>query len=202
MMNFLRASESSSTVPDDRLSVRAALGADLRRTIPPRNAGPLLWRLEVLVKCLVQPRVQALVLYRLAQPLARRGWHGLAHVLQGRMIRRTGADISPMADIGPGLLIMHSVGIVIGPDVCAGRDLTLYQNVTLGDGSRPGQPTLGDSVTLGAGAAVLGPITIGDGARVGANAVVTKDVPAQSVATGIPAEHRVLRSVEGTAPAA
>jgi hypothetical protein len=118
--------------------VRAALGADLRRTVPPRSAGPLLWRLEILVKCLVQPRVEALVLYRLAQPLARRGWHGLAHVLQGRMIRRTGADISPMADIGPGLLIMHSVGIVIGPDVCAGRDLTLYQNVTLGDGSGRG----------------------------------------------------------------
>jgi serine O-acetyltransferase len=189
-------------VPDDRLSVRAALGADLRRTVPPRSAGPLLWRVEILVKCLVQPRVEALVLYRLAQPLARRGWHGLAHVLQGRMIRRTGADISPMADIGPGLLIMHSVGIVIGPDVCAGRDLTLYQNVTLGDGSRPGQPTLGDSVTVGAGAAVLGPVTIGDEAKVGANAVVTKDVPALSVATGIPAEHRLVSRHKRAAPAA
>jgi serine O-acetyltransferase len=179
-----------SSAADDRPSVRTALGADLRRMVPPRDAGPLKWRLEVLVKCLVQPRCEAVVLYRLAQPLARRGWHLPAHVLQGRAIRRSGADISPLADIGPGLLIMHSVGIVIGPEVCVGKDLTIYQNVTLGDGSRPGQPILGDSVTLGVGAAILGPVQLGSGAHVGANAVVTKDVPARCVAVGIPAQYR------------
>jgi serine O-acetyltransferase len=178
-------------VPDVRTTVRSALAADLRRTIPPRTVKPLVWRLEILAKCLVQPRCQALVLYRLAQPLARQGRHGLAHVMQGMAIRRSGADISPMSDIGPGLLIMHSVGVVIGPDVSAGTDLTIHQNVTLGDGSRPGQPTLGNSVTLGAGAVVIGPISIGDWAQVGANAVVTRDVPASSVATGIPAQHRI-----------
>ncbi len=108
-------------------------------------------------------------------------WHGghplAARLLAGLVRSLTNVDIHPAAVIGEGLFIDHAIGVVIGETVEIGRDVTIYQGVTLGGtslehGKR--HPTLGDRVTVGAGAKVLGPITIGSGSRIGANAVVVQ----------------------------
>ena len=107
-------------------------------------------------------------------------------------------EINPAADLGPDCRVPHSVGLVIGPEVRTGRGCYLGQNVTLGyrypgpERPRPGDgnPVLGDHVTVGAGAVVLGPVYLGDGALIGANSVVTRDVPAGHVAVGVPATIR------------
>lgn len=101
------------------------------------------------------------------------------------------ADISPAARIGPGFRVAHSVGIVIGPDVVAGKNFEVFSNVTLGGRDRVTNgrtmPKFGDNVTVFAGAAVLGPIYIGDNVSIGANAVVIKDVPPNVIVAGNPA---------------
>lgn len=103
----------------------------------------------------------------------------------------TGADIAWSARIGPGLVLWHPTGVVIGPRVVVGRDARVQQGITLGAArSRTGEdgdPVLGDGVYVGAGARVLGPVRVGDRARIGANAVVLTDVPADASAVGVPA---------------
>jgi serine acetyltransferase len=89
---------------------------------------------------------------------------------------------------GQQLYLPHPYGIVVHARVRIGECCTIFQNVTLGeDHRRPGVPTLGDDVIVGAGAAILGLVTVGDGARIGANAVVIADVPPGAVAVGVPA---------------
>jgi serine O-acetyltransferase len=103
----------------------------------------------------------------------------------------TGIEIHPGATIGPGFFIDHGMGVVIGETSEIGRDVTLYHGVTLGGTSlEKGKrhPTLEDCVVVGAGAKVLGAITIGAGSRIGANAVVVKSVPANSVVVGVPGQ--------------
>jgi serine O-acetyltransferase len=98
----------------------------------------------------------------------------------------TGADINPNARLGPGLVVSHGVGLVVGGDVVAGRDLLLHHGVTLG-APTPGRiaqaPRIGDGVSIGAGATLVGAITVGDGAFVGAGALVAQDVPARAKVT-------------------
>lgn len=170
----------------------AALRGDLEHMVEPEGRSTGSWLPDVLARVALVPRVRAVVQLRAAQAVAPR-FMPAAHLLQARALRSAGAEISPFAQIGPGLCLMHSTGIVIGPSVRIGRGLRIYQNVTLGDGSTPGQPVVGDDVTIGAGACVLGGITVGDRAVIGANAVVTKDVPADHVATGAPAVSRPRR---------
>lgn len=169
---------------------RGLLPEDLRHMVEQRGSGRAKWLAEIVVKSQLFPRVRAVVYYRAGQTLARKRMLPLAYALQSRAIRGSGAEISPFAKIGPGLCVMHSVGIVIGPEVTAGRNLRIYHGVTLGDGARPGQPQLGDDVLIGAGSAVLGGITIGDRVVIGANSVVTQDIPSDSVAMGAPATWR------------
>lgn len=105
----------------------------------------------------------------------------------------TGVEIHPGAQIGRRFFIDHGMGVVIGETTEIGDDVMLYQGVTLGGTSLAQvkrHPTIGDGVTVGAGAKVLGDITIGAGSAVGANAVVVKDVPERSVVTGIPGKAR------------
>ena len=154
------------------------------------------WRVEVASKIITFPRVRTAVHYRASSALARRGLMPLACYVQSRAIRNAGCEISPLAEIGPGLCIMHSVGIVIGHQVRIGRNLRIYQGVTLGDGSRPGQPTVGDDVLIGAAATVLGGVRVGDRVVIGAGAVVTSDIPDDMVATGAPATYRPRRDAE------
>ncbi len=101
----------------------------------------------------------------------------------------TGIDIHPGATIGPGFFIDHGTGVVIGGTAIVGKDVTLYQGVTLGGTSlqrKKRHPSIGDNVVIGSGAAVLGDITIGENVKIGANSVVVKDVPANSTVVGIP----------------
>jgi serine O-acetyltransferase len=101
----------------------------------------------------------------------------------------TGIEIHPGAKVGPGFFIDHGMGIVIGETAEVAANVTLYHGVTLGGTSwKKGKrhPTLEDDVVVGAGAKILGPIRIGARTRVGANAVVVKDVPPDSVVVGIP----------------
>ena len=114
-------------------------------------------------------------------------WLGRLTSHTGRFL--TGIEIHPGAKIGPGLFIDHGMGTVIGETAEIGADVTLYHNVTLGGVSwkkEKRHPTLEDHVVVGAGAQVLGPIRIGARSRIGANAVVVKEVPSDSVVTGIP----------------
>ncbi len=176
---------------------RGCLRADFERMVPPMGESGLRWRMEVIGKLLVWPRMRAVALFRASQWLAQRRMLVAAYWLQSRAIRAAGTEISPLATIGPGLVIMHGSGIVIGPDVRIGCDPIIYQGVTLGDGSRPGQPTLGDRVFLGAGCSVLGGVQIGNDAWVAAGSIVTRDVPAGMLAVGSPA---VLRDRRDKAP--
>jgi serine O-acetyltransferase len=103
----------------------------------------------------------------------------------------TGIEIHPGAKIGSGFFIDHGMGVVIGETAEIGNNVTLYHGVTLGGvslakGKR--HPTIGDNVVIGAGAKVLGNILINEGSRIGANAVVVKSVPANSVVVGVPGQ--------------
>ena len=138
--------------------------------------------------------------------LAHRMWavpalRGAARVLSQLTRFLTGIEIHPGATIGRRFFIDHGRGVVIGETTEIGDDVMLYHGVTLGGrslehGKR--HPTIGDRVTIGAGAKVLGPVRIGNDSAVGANAVVTHDVPPESIATGIPAvvRHRSDRQRE------
>lgn len=115
---------------------------------------------------------------------------GAARILSQFTRFLTGIEIHPGATIGRRFFIDHGMGVVIGETTEIGDDVMLYHGVTLGgrsleQGKR--HPTLGNRVTVGAGAKILGPVLVGDDSAVGANAVVTHDVPAESIATGIPA---------------
>ena len=102
-----------------------------------------------------------------------------------------GAEISSSSNIGPEFQIVHSVGLVIGPKVVAGKNFRIHQNVTIGMRERECNgmktPVFGDNVTVYAGAAILGPIKIGDNVKIGANAVVINDVPPNVIVGGVPA---------------
>ncbi len=105
----------------------------------------------------------------------------------------TGVEIHPGAQIGRRFFIDHGMGIVIGETAEVGDDVMLYHQVTLGGRSlekTKRHPTIGNRVTIGAGAKVLGPVVIGDDSAIGSNAVVVHDHPADSIITGIPARSR------------
>lgn len=105
----------------------------------------------------------------------------------------TGVEIHPGATIGRRVFIDHGMGVVIGETAVVGNDVTMFHGVTLGGRSMSHgkrHPTIGNGVVIGAGAKVLGAIWVGDNAQIGANAVVVKDVPAATVAVGVPAKVR------------
>lgn len=125
----------------------------------------------------------------------------LSAVLHRAVEITTGISISPRAQIGPGLLIAHFGGIVIGPEVTMGSSCAIGHDVTIGqsDGGDNRSPVIGDAVTIAPGARVFGPIAVGDRSVIGANAVVNIDVPADAVAAGVPA--RIVEKRIGTTQA-
>ncbi len=152
---------------------------------------------------LCYPGVHAVWAHRISHRLWEGGFTLPARVCAALARVLTGVEIHPAAMLGPGLFIDHATGVVIGETAEIGTDVTLYQGVTLGGtnldrGKR--HPTVGDRVTIGAGAKVLGPITIGNDSRIGANAVVVKPVPPNSVVVGVPGQV-IARSRPRTAAA-
>ena len=146
-------------------------------------------RLEILT----YPGVWALGLHRIAHALFRARLYLLARMVNHLSRFLTAIDIHPGASIGRNFFIDHGF-VVIGETAEIGDNVTIYQCVTLG-GTDPANgiagkrhPTLEDGVIIGSGAQVLGPITVGRRARVGANAVVTRDVPEGATMVGIPAK--------------
>lgn len=168
------------------MSLLSAVREDLRnaRAHDPAARGDL-------ENALVYSGLHAIWSHRVAHRLWRRpALRGLARVLSQFTRLLTGIEIHPGATIGRRFFIDHGFGVVIGETTEIGDDVMLYHGVTLGGrslnrGKR--HPTVGDRVTIGAGAKVLGPLRIGDDSAIGANAVITRDVPANSIATGIPA---------------
>lgn len=150
---------------------------------------------------LLYPGLHAVWSYRVAHALWVRRLRLPARALSQVTRWLTGVEIHPGARIGRRCFIDHGMGVVIGETAEIGDDVMLYHGVTLGGRTRNGgkrHPTLGDRVLVGAGAKVLGPITIGAGTAIGANAVVTKDAPADSVLVGVPAKARKRSPGEDT----
>ena len=140
------------------------------------------------------PGFKAVRRHRWAHRAYLKGHYFLARWISARTKKKTGIEIHPGATIGQGLFIDHGSGVVIGETAVIGDNVTLYQGVTLGGtGKDTGKrhPTIGDGVTVGAGAKVLGPITLGNHVKVGAGAIVLKDVPDQCTVVGNPG--RIVR---------
>lgn len=143
-------------------------------------------RLEVL---LCYPGLRAIRAHRRAHRAYEKGHVVWARIISQRARHKTGIEIHPGAVIGQGLFIDHGDGVVIGETTVIGDNVTIYQGVTLGGtGKETGKrhPTIGNGVTIGAGAKVLGPITIGDNCKVGAGSIVLKDVPPNCTVVGNP----------------
>ncbi len=146
---------------------------------------------SVLEVALAYPGLHAVWGYRIAHWLWQHGFKLSGRWLSHLVRFLTGIEIHPGARIGRRLFIDHGMGVVIGETAEVGQDVTLYHGVTLGGTSlNKGKrhPTVGDCVVVGAGAKVLGAIHIGDNSRIGANAVVVKSVPPNSVVVGVPGQ--------------
>lgn len=140
---------------------------------------------------LLYPGVHAVWAHRVSHALWQRGAYFPARALSQATRFWTNIEIHPAATLGPRLFIDHGAGVVIGETAGVGADVTIYHGVTLG-GTSLGQgkrhPTIGDRVTLGAGAKVLGNLTVGDDSRIGANAVLVRSVEDHSVVVGVPGQ--------------
>ncbi len=168
--------------------IRADLDAVLERDPAARN------RVEV---ALLYPGVHAVWAHRVSHRLWTRGKKFPARAISQAARFATNVEIHPAATLGPRLFIDHGAGVVVGETATVGADVTLYHGVTLGGrslGTERRHPTVGDRVIVGAGAKVLGPIEVGDDSRIGANAVVAKSVPPDSVVVGVPGQIMVRRS--------
>ena len=158
---------------------------------------------------LTYPGVKAIFFHKIANFFATAKFDLVARIISQISRFLTGIEIHPRAKIGKNLFIDHGMGVVIGETSEIGNNVTIYHNVTLG-GIAPSintndqrntkrHPTLEDNVVVGSGAQILGPITISKNSLIGANAVVTKNVPEKSIMVGIPAT-RIGDATKGFKP--
>ena len=148
---------------------------------------------------LTYPGVKAVFFHRIANFFSTAKFDLIARIISQFSRFLTGIEIHPKAKIGKNLFIDHGMGAVIGETSEIGDNVTIYHMVTLG-GIAPSinsdnqrnvkrHPTIENEVVIGSGAQVLGPVTVGCCAKIGANAVITKDVPEKAVMVGIPAKN-------------
>ena len=163
---------------------------------------------------LTYPGVKAVFFHRIANFFSIAKFHLVARIISQFSRFLTGIEIHPNAKIGKNLFIDHGMGVVIGETSDIGDNVTIYHMATLG-GIAPSinsdnqrnvkrHPTLKENVVVGSGAQILGPVVVGKNAKIGANAVVTKDVPENAVMVGIPTKNVGTASEEfkpyGVAP--
>ena len=155
---------------------------------------------------LTYPGVKAVFFHRVANFFSVAKFDLIARIISQFSRFLTGIEIHPGAKIGKNLFIDHGMGVVIGETSEIGDNVTIYHMATLG-GIAPSinsndqrnikrHPTIEDEVVIGSGAQVLGPVTVGRCAKIGANAVITKDVPEKAVMVGIPAKNVGLADSE------
>ena len=155
---------------------------------------------------LTYPGVKAVIFHRIANYFSTAKFDLIARIISQFSRFLTGIEIHPGAKIGKNLFIDHGMGVVIGETSDIGDNVTIYHMATLG-GIAPSinsndqrnikrHPTIEDEVVIGSGAQVLGPVTVGRCAKIGANAVITKDVPEKAVMVGIPAKNVGLADSE------
>ena len=155
---------------------------------------------------LTYPGVKAVFFHRIANFFSTAKFDLVARIISQFSRFLTGIEIHPRAKIGKNLFIDHGMGVVIGETSEIGDNVTIYHMVTLG-GIAPSinsndqrnikrHPTIEDEVVIGSGAQVLGPVRVGRCAKIGANAVITKDVPEKAVMVGIPAKNVGLADSE------
>ncbi len=137
---------------------------------------------------------QLLTLMRLRDSARKFRIPGMNHALRRTMTVVYGCEIGNEVEIGDGVFFVHPIGIVIGGDAKIGKRVRFMGNNTVGTAKDNGYPVIEDDVTIGAGARILGPIRIGARSIIGANSVVTRDIPPDSVVTGIPG--RVVKSIK------
>ena len=151
-------------------------------------------KLKILYRILIRPQERAIFLYRLSSLCYKYHLKPFDALFWGLNVSLHSCDISRKAKIGPGFRLIHNVGIVIGP-ITAGIDLIVFQNVTIGYGGRSKKnkrhAIIGDNVIIYAGVVIAGNHMIGDNAEIGANAVVTKDIPSNSTSIGVPAVSKI-----------
>ncbi|MDF9408250.1 MAG: Serine acetyltransferase [Pelotomaculum sp. PtaB.Bin013] len=138
---------------------------------------------------LCYPGFHAVVIHRVAHFFYRHGWFLTARLISQFARFLTAIEIHPGAKISEGLFIDHGGGVVIGETAEIGRNVTIYQGVTLGGTGKEKEkrhPTIGDNVVISTGAKVLGSFTVGDNSRIGAGSVVLKAVPPNSTVVGVP----------------
>ena len=155
---------------------------------------------------LTYPGVKAVFFHRIANFFSTAKFDLIARIISQFSRFMTGIEIHPKAKIGKNLFIDHGMGVVIGETSEIGDNVTIYHMVTLG-GIAPSinsdnqrnvkrHPTIENEVVIGSGAQVLGPVTVGCCAKIGANAVITKNVPEKAVMVGIPAKNVGLADSE------
>jgi len=153
---------------------------------------------------LTYPGVKAIFFHRIANFFSKAGFALIARIISQSSRFLTGIEIHPAAKIGKNFFIDHGMGVVIGETAEIEDNVTLYHSVTLGgispstnSGEQRGvkrHPTLKNNVVVGSGAQVLGPIIVGEFAKIGANAVVTRDVPEHAIMVGVPAKNIKTKS--------
>ena len=153
---------------------------------------------------LTYPGVKAIFFHRIANFFSKARFTLIARIISQSSRFLTGIEIHPAAKIGKNFFIDHGMGVVIGETAEIEDNVTLYHSVTLGgispstnSGEQRGikrHPTLKNNVVVGSGAQVLGPIIVGEFAKIGANAVVTRDVPEHAVMVGVPAKNIKTKS--------
>ncbi len=144
---------------------------------------------SILEVVICYPGLHAIISHRLAHLLYRKRWFFLARLVSHTSRFLTGIEIHPGAQIGKGFFIDHGSGIVIGETTEIGDNVTIYQGVTLGgSGKEKGKrhPTIGNNVTISAGAKILGSFAVGDHAKIGGGSVVVKAVPPNCTVVGVP----------------
>lgn len=176
----------SDEIKDEKISFWEQIKEDF--AVPKSNDPALDSTLELFFN---YPGVWAIINYRVANKLYKKGFKRFARLISGLSTFFTKTDIHPACTIGRRVFIDHAIGVVIGATTIIEDDVLIYQGVTLGGvsldkGKR--HPTIKSNVVVGSGAKVLGNITIGKNSKIGANSVVVCDVPKNSTAVGVPAK--------------